>query len=138
MNRDIIRRLCMAVTMITTLPVLLQGCNTTAERKHITLRAGLPVSELIASYGKPYEITQGNPYHFYSWRLREARLAESGFRNAPRPTVNSAGVVTYSGSAAPRIVTIRCELSVRVNQNHRVHDWQANGKGCRQILYYQI
>ena len=137
MNRNIIRRTGIAMLALSLFLALLYGCNSSPDRKSFVLRAGLPVSELISAYGKPHKVSEGNPYHFYSWRLNEARLDNSGSRNAPHATVNSSGAVTYSSTSTPRVITVHCELSVRVNHEHRVHDWQAKDKGCRQILHQQ-
>ena len=115
---------------------LLPACQSTAKKPTLPV-PGMPVSQLIASYGQPRSITQDHQLKRYVWQLYSSRLAISD-RKRPSTSISSTGTVTSNTNMAPKIVKIFCQLHVTTDANGQVQSWQANGDGCQQILLNTI
>lgn len=99
----------------------------------MSLRTGMPVSELIDGYGKPSAVESSPGTSAYVWQLSSARLIDNS-----RRTSAGRGGVASSGNYNPQVVQIFCTLSVIADSDGRVISWQTDGEGCRQILLNQL
>jgi len=130
-------------TSIALLAVLtiVSGCQSQPV-KRITLQQGMDYQTLLEAYGKPHDqgYIAATEQTSYYWKLSDVRLVQS---RHGRSSVN----VSPSGTVSPgtsnpypntTVQPIYCDLKVLVNQQNKVVSWEAEGLGCRQILFHQI
>jgi len=119
--------------------VLLMAACQAQPVKRITPAKGMDYKILLDAYGKPHDQEYLATYELtrYFWKLADVRLEQS--RNRSRTTVSPTGTVSSGSNYQTTTVRrIYCNLTVSVDGQNRVVDWDAKGDGCRQILYNQI
>ena len=118
--------------IITAIMFILAACQTTGDTTRPSgLQAGMPVSELVNRYGKPRAVEERPDGATYVWQLSSGRLVNTENRR-------SGAYSSMSGNYNPQVVLIFCQLSVITDSSGQVSAWQAEGEGCRQILYNRI
>lgn len=136
----IFKKINVGVSIFVLIMIGLSACETQPV-KRVTLRQGMDYKALLQAYGKPHaqSYIQQTELTHYSWQLSEARL-EVTRRSSGSATVSRSGTIS-SGSNPYQNTTVRriyCRLTVMVDQQNKVASWEAEGMGCRQILYNQI
>lgn len=140
LHRPIGKKINIGISILAMIMIGLSACES-QPIKRVDLRQGMDYRELLEAYGTPlsqsYE-KQTELTH-YSWKLSSSRL-EITRRSGGTSTVSRDGKIT-TGSASQQettVIPIYCYLTVMVNQQNKVANWDSKGTGCRQILYNQL
>ena len=125
-NSVIIRSFLFAASIFTLL-----ACQSAAP-KPVDLTVGTPVSAIIERYGNP---ASSQPSH-YIWSLSALRLANT--RKHASVTTSNRGGVSSNNSYNPQVIRVFCKLEVTTDDNRLITGWNAEGDGCKQILFNQL